>query len=73
MPPSADSPVTDDALFEAFVSIDLPADQFHHEQHVRVPWLFVGRRFPDRVLVQRARRVPVVQRVAHGGDGSASD
>ncbi|MGE0865186.1 MAG: hypothetical protein AB7P34_14920 [Vicinamibacterales bacterium] len=44
MPPSAASPSwTDEALLEAFVSTALPADQFHHEQHVRVAWLFVRR------------------------------
>jgi len=35
--------MTDDELYEAFTSTALPADQFHHEQHVRVAWLFVGR------------------------------
>jgi len=28
-------------LFERFVDTTLPADQFHHEQHVQVAWLFV--------------------------------
>jgi hypothetical protein len=36
-------PLTDEALLAAFVSTALPADQFHHEQHVRVAWLFVCR------------------------------
>ena len=31
----------DAELLEGFVSTALPADQFHHEQHVRVAWLFV--------------------------------
>lgn len=35
--------MTDDELYEAFTSTLLPADQFHHEQHVRVAWLFVRR------------------------------
>lgn len=35
--------MTDDELFDAFISTALPADQFHHEQHVRVAWLFVCR------------------------------
>jgi hypothetical protein len=44
VPPSAaDAAIPDEALFEAFVSTDLPAGQFHHEQHVRVAWLFVRR------------------------------
>lgn len=44
MPPSdASPPLTDQALLEAFVSTALPADQFHHEQHVRLAWLFVCR------------------------------
>ncbi len=28
-------------LLEAFINTTLPADQFHHEQHVHVAWLFV--------------------------------
>jgi len=44
VPPSAaDFAISDDALFEAFVSTALPAEQFRHEQHVRVAWLFVCR------------------------------
>ncbi len=35
--------MTDDELYEAFVSTALPADLFHHEQHVRVAWSFVCR------------------------------
>ena len=35
--------MTDDKLYGAFTSTSLPADQFHHEQHVPVAWLFVCR------------------------------
>ena len=35
--------MTDDQLFDTFCSTTLPADQFHHEQHVRVAWMFVCR------------------------------
>ena len=28
-------------LFEKFVDTTLPADQFHHQQHVQVAWMFV--------------------------------
>lgn len=28
-------------LFDRFVDTTLPADQFHHHQHVQVAWLFV--------------------------------
>ncbi|HWI20802.1 MAG TPA: hypothetical protein VNT81_23770 [Vicinamibacterales bacterium] len=28
-------------LFERFVDTSLPANQFHHHQHVQVAWLFV--------------------------------
>lgn len=42
MPPgAANPPLTDEALLEAFADASLPAEQFHHEQHVRVAWLFV--------------------------------
>ena len=34
-------PASDAELLEGFVSTVLPADQFHHEQHVRVAWMFV--------------------------------
>lgn len=30
-------------LLEQFVDTTLPADQFHHQQHVQVAWLFVRR------------------------------
>ena len=30
-------------LFDRFVDASLPADQFHHEQHVSVAWQFVSR------------------------------
>lgn len=44
MPPGdASLPLTDEALLDAFVSTALPADQFHHQQHMRVAWLFVRR------------------------------
>ena len=35
--------MTDHELYDAFTSTALPADQFHHQQHVRVAWLFVCR------------------------------
>ena len=30
-----------DDLFERFVDTTLPADRFHHQQHVEVAWMFV--------------------------------
>ena len=33
--------INDEQLLQGFISTALPADQFHHEQHVRVAWLFV--------------------------------
>lgn len=35
--------MTDDELYDSFTSTALPTAQFHHEQHVRVAWLFVCR------------------------------
>ena len=35
-----ENPVDAD-LLQGFVDTTLPADQFHHEQHVHVAWLFV--------------------------------
>ena len=35
-------------LLDRFIDTTLPADQFHHEQHVNVAWLFVRRHgMPD--------------------------
>lgn len=33
--------MSDDELLNGFLSTELPVDQFHHEQHVRVAWMFV--------------------------------
>ena len=30
-------------LFERFVDATLPSDEFHHEQHVHVAWMFIRR------------------------------
>lgn len=39
MPPT----LTDEELVARFVDTTLPADAFHHEQHLRVAWLFLQR------------------------------
>jgi hypothetical protein len=36
-------PLTDEELFAGFEDTSLPSEAFHHEQHVRVAWLFVRR------------------------------
>src|SRR6186997_690153 len=36
-----ESPMSSSELFDRFVDTSLPADQFHHQQHVNVAWLFV--------------------------------
>jgi hypothetical protein len=33
--------MTEPELFDGFVDASLPAEQFHHQQHVHVAWLFV--------------------------------
>lgn len=35
--------LSDSALVEGFLDTSLPADAFHHAQHVRCAWLFVQR------------------------------
>lgn len=35
--------MTERELFDRFVDTSLPADQFHHQQHVQVAWMFVRR------------------------------
>ena len=32
-----------DALLDRFVDTTLPSDEFHHEQHVHVAWMFIRR------------------------------
>jgi hypothetical protein len=33
----------DDALVEAFESCRLPGSQFHHSDHIRLAWIYLGR------------------------------
>ena len=40
---TATATFTDDELLTAFCDASLPTDAFHHQQHVRVAWLFVTR------------------------------
>lgn len=35
---------TDDQLLEAFESSTLPEEAFHHRDHVRMAWIYLGRR-----------------------------
>jgi len=35
--------MTERELFDGFVDTTLPAEQFHHQQHVQVAWQFVQR------------------------------
>jgi len=37
------APLDDDALVEAFESCQLPASDFHHADHVRLAWIYLGR------------------------------
>jgi hypothetical protein len=39
-------------LLERFVDTTLPADQFHHQQHVEVAWLFVRKHGMPAALVE---------------------
>ena len=39
-------------LLERFLDTTLPADQFHHEQHVQVAWLFVRERGMPAALAE---------------------
>jgi hypothetical protein len=39
--PASDAIATEADLLARFVDSTLPAEQFHHEQHVHVAWLFV--------------------------------
>jgi hypothetical protein len=41
--PASNTTLSGDELLARFVDATLPADQFHHEQHVQVAWLFVRR------------------------------
>lgn len=50
MAPIADTEISDADLLARFEDTTLPAEAFHHAQHVRVAWMFV-RRFglPDAI------------------------
>jgi hypothetical protein len=37
----ATADMTESELLRSFVDTTLPADQFHHQQHVQVAWMFV--------------------------------
>lgn len=41
---------TDDELLEAFESATLPAGAFRHRDHVRMAWIYLGRRPPLQAL-----------------------
>ena len=41
-------------LFDSFVDTSLPADQFHHQQHVQVAWLFVRKHGMPAALAEFA-------------------
>jgi hypothetical protein len=44
-------------LFERFVDATLPADQFHHQQHVHVAWLFVRQHGLPAALAEFSRAI----------------
>jgi hypothetical protein len=48
-------PLTDEELLAGFEDTSLPSAAFHHEQHVRVAWLFVGRHGMPEALGRFAR------------------
>jgi len=60
--------MTDQELWDAFVSTTLPADQFHHEQHVRVAWMFVCRHGMPAALGEFSEAIKrfAVAKGAHG-------
>ena len=61
-------PASDAELLDAFVSTALPADQFHHEQHVRVAWLFVRHHGMPRALAEFSEAIKrfAIAKGAHG-------
>ena len=60
--------MTDSEMYDAFVATALPADQFHHEQHVRVAWLFVRRHGMPAALGEFSEAIKrfAVAKGAHG-------
>lgn len=44
-------------LFDRFVDTTLPADQFHHQQHVQVAWLFVQKHGMPDALAEFANAI----------------
>ena len=43
---------SDDEFLEAFESGRLPAAEFHHRDHLRMAWLYVGRLGPRKAAAQ---------------------
>jgi len=57
--------VSDDALVEEFESCRLPAAEFHHADHVRLAWIYLGRMSEAAAT---ARIVQAIRRfAAHNG------
>ena len=67
MSPLPPSPLTDDALLEAFETATISAKDFHHREHVRVVWKLITTVGPDAA---RERFVAALIRLAnaHGAD-----
>ncbi len=60
--------MTERELCDRFLDTSLPADQFHHEQHVRVAWLFVCRHGMPAALGEFSEAIKrfAVAKGAHG-------
>jgi len=55
----------DDALVEAFESCRLPAAQFHHADHIRLAWIYLGRMSEAEATARIERSIR--QFAAHNG------
>ncbi len=57
--------LNDDAFVEGFESCQLPAAQFHHADHIRLAWIYLGRMSEEEAT---ARIEHVIRRfAAHNG------
>ena len=57
--------LTDHAFVEAFETCQLPAAQFHHADHIRLAWIYLGR-FSEEAATERIEQ-SIVRFAMHNG------
>src|SRR5438105_1346815 len=57
LPTTRNPPMTDDEFIRAFENCTLPETMFHHRDHLRLVWLYLGRHGRDGAQVRIARSI----------------